>query len=454
MTLHTNVIIETRQDAADDSRDRLCRTRRRSAAASFEELAGRIDSRSARVGVIGQGYVGFPLAQLMAESGFETVGFDVSERVVERSSAQSGSARYQASNCERDLDGCDVFVIAVPTPTQTVHGHRSPDLSVVAAAVRVVSRHIGSGYCLVVSESTYAPGTTRSLMEKEMASGRAEARVAVGYSPERIDPGNTRFGLANIPKIVSGLDETSHRLTHRFYSTFIETVVDATSTEAAEAAKLLENSFRFINITFAQEFDEYCHASGLQATEVTRLAATKPFGYTPFFAGSGIGGHCIAEDPYYLLESAVDAGIEPDILRAATRNHERRGEVIAGRIEEELDRDIDGARVLLLGVTYKPDVADARQSPALPVATALMQRGALVDYHDPFISDFGMKKSLSLEAADPGEFDVAVLLVQHSTFDVPGLRERGWRVVELSENRGAPGARVTAASRAELASVS
>jgi UDP-N-acetyl-D-glucosamine dehydrogenase len=255
--------------------------------------------------------------------------------------------------------------------------------------------------------------------------------VLLGYSPERIDPGNETFNLINTPKVTSGYDDMSAQLVQLFYSLILERAVPASSMEAAEATKILENTFRFINITFAQEFDAYCEQAGLDAREITGLAATKPFGFMPFYAGPGIGGHCIAEDPYYLHQSMRDEGMEPAILEAAIANHEGRAQVMVDRIARRLGaRPLAGARILFLGVSYKPNVGDARRSPAQPMLALLQVAGAQVDYHDPLVARFEGRTSVDLDAAAPSDYDLAVLVTHHSDLDYAGMLEAGWRIFD------------------------
>ncbi|MFN8556508.1 MAG: nucleotide sugar dehydrogenase [Dehalococcoidia bacterium] len=255
--------------------------------------------------------------------------------------------------------------------------------------------------------------------------------AALGYPPEPIDPGNQTFSLVNTPKVTSGYDAGSAWLTQFFYAQIVERAVPASSLEAAEATKILENTFRFINITFAQEFDEYCEKMGLNAREITTLAGTKPFGFMPFFAGPGIGGHCIAEDPYYLYESMRLSGMEPKILEAAIANHERRAAVIVERVVRRLGgRPIHGARILLLGVSYKPNIGDPRQSPAAPILRQLESEGAVVDYHDSHVPRFAGRASVDLAAAAAEDYDLAVLITEHADIDQAALLKDGWRIVD------------------------
>lgn len=398
-------------------------------------LAEAIAGHSARVGVIGQGYVGFPLAQRIAEVGFTTYGIDINGATLERCAERNRFTSYHAVRPSDLRDSCDVLIVAVPTPTKDLpDGRREPDLTAVIAGVRTALANVtdDSHARLLVLESTYAPGTTRTVVAPIIAAAHDLGDViALGYSPERIDPGNQVYDIVNTPKITSGIDPASACLTQLFYSQVVQNAVQASSMETAEATKILENAFRFVNITFAQEFEEYCERIGISAREATYLAGTKPFGFQPFFAGAGIGGHCIAEDPYYLYQSMIEKGLEPNILRSALRNHEHRASVEVERIIRNLGgRPVHECRVLILGVSYKPNIGDARRSPAEPIIDGLVTEGATVDYFDPFVPEFHGRRSINLEAAQPSDYDLAVLLTEHSTVDYSALAEAGWKIID------------------------
>ena len=399
-------------------------------------LAQRIAERTACVAVVGQGYVGFPLAQAVAHAGFRAYGFDTSPHTAEHCRRRNLAPAYRAGTSPDPLAESDVIVIAVPTPTRNENGVRSPDLSYVVSALETMGefhrRHPRPR--LLILECTYAPGTTRALVRRLVAEAQAAGvPLAIGYSPERIDPGNPEHSLCNTPKVVSGYDAAAAELVESFYAAFIPRTSRASSMESAEAAKMLENAFRFVNITFAQEFDDYCEAAGIDSREITTLAGTKPFGFMPFYAGAGIGGHCIAEDPYFLRRSMAEVGAPAGILDAAMANHETRAGVIVERIVRRLaPRPTTGARVLLIGVTYKRDVGDTRMSPADPIREALIARGATVDYHDPYVDSWHGVRSVDLAMADPETYDLAVVVSRHSTLDLCQLRAAGWHLYDIS----------------------
>jgi len=404
--------------------------------APLDGLLRRIHSRTATVAVLGQGYVGFPLAQRAAERGFPTIGIDASEAVKRRCDGMNVHASYRASFEMADISSSEVVVVAVPTPTQDEGDVRRPDLAYVRSALDAVGRypHREGRARLVVVESTYAPGTTRALAREYLgANGELGETLAVGYSPERIDPGNSHYSVDNIPKVVSGLCGASAQLVKEFYDAIVDQTVPASSVEAAEACKLLENTFRFVNITFAQEFEQYCNAIGVSAREATELAATKPFGYMRFHAGPGIGGHCIAEDPYFLYEAMLSARIQPGVLRSALDNHESRAQVLVDRIAAHAGGTVREKKIVLLGVSYKPGVADTRRSPASAIRKELLERGAIVSYHDPLVPLFENLESLSIDTESPTNHDLAVVVMKHASLDVAGMRSSGWRVFDPVE---------------------
>ena len=326
----------------------------------------------------------------------------------------------------------------MPTPTvDGADGRREPSLELVNSALRSVAEHaleLDENVRLVVVESTYGPGTTRGSVAELLGSDRIGRSVALGYSPERIDPGNIDFQLDNIPKVTSGFDAPSALLTQLFYAQVLERVVPASSMEAAEATKVLENVFRFINITFAQEFDEYCEQLGISSREVTDLASTKPFGFMPFFAGAGIGGHCIAEDPYFLREAARDSDVPMRMLDAAIANHEARAGVIVDRITVQLGGALEGKRIIVLGVSYKPDIEDARRSPAQGIVSLLESRGATVEYHDPYVPAFAGRTSVEADALESTAYDLAVLLTKHRRFETGPVADAVWPLYDISES--------------------
>ncbi|MBC7299775.1 MAG: nucleotide sugar dehydrogenase [Nocardia sp.] len=391
--------------------------------------------RPLRVVVVGQGYVGLPLALHAADVGHHVIGFDTDRAKVEnlksgRSPIEDiadnalesalSSGRYRPSSRPRDLVGFDIAVIAVPTPLTD----GAPDLSFVRSAGHLVGVHLRAG-ALVVLESTSYPGTTQILGDVlESASGlKRGVDFGLGFSPERIDPGNRHWTVATTPKIVSGIDAVSLARVAEFYSGLVDRVVLVDRCEEAELAKLLENTFRAVNIAVVNELAEIARRAGVDFRRALAAAATKPFGFMAFDPGPGIGGHCLPVDPIYLSWWAAQHGGSRSALidLAAQINNSRPGQVV-DRLTHTLrarDRDLAGAQILLLGLAYKPGSGDIRESPAIEVARLLTARGARVVACDPFVGDsaaagIAVTDDVGLELAAA---DAVVVLTDHDCFD-------------------------------------
>ncbi|MEU1519033.1 nucleotide sugar dehydrogenase [Streptomyces sp. NPDC005811] len=390
-----------------------------------------------RVAVVGQGYVGLPLALRAAQTGHRVVGLDTDTRRIEdlasgRSPVEDVTAAqlsqllrqgvYRPTAYPQAVAGFDVAVIAVPTPLR----EGIPDLSSVVAAGRTVGRHLRQG-ALVVLESTSYPGTTRTVLGPvlEEESGLRMGRdFALGFSPERIDPGNRAWTLETTPKLVSGIDETSRERTAAFYAGLVDVVVPMSRCEEAELAKLVENTFRAVNIALVNELAEVAHDTGLDVREALDAAATKPFGFMPFTPGPGVGGHCLPIDPVYLSWWAAQArgGRGSQLIDLAGRINTARPAHVVDRVHAHLaarGRTLPGTRVLLLGLSYKPGSGDLRESPAMEVARLLEADGALVRAADPFV-DASAVGGLSLVPTSEQELaaaDVVVVLTDHDVFD-------------------------------------
>ncbi|MEV3870157.1 nucleotide sugar dehydrogenase [Streptomyces sp. NPDC049906] len=411
--------------------------------------------------VVGLGHVGLPLAHRAAEAGLRTVGLDVSETVVNGLSAGRShvggvddaqvaamlGAGFEATVDPTVLGAARTVVICVPTGLAQ---DGTPDLSSVEAATRSVATELRPG-TLVVLESTSYPGTTRDLVRPllEDASGlRAGDDFHLAYSPQRIDPGNAHWTVRSTPKIVSGHTPRCAKRATAFYGRLVDNLVVARGTREAEMAKLLENTYRYVNIALVDEIALFCHESGIDTWDVLHCAATKPFGYAPFTPGAGVGGHCIPVDPHYLAAGAAAQGFPFRMLAAAHDVLGRMpGHVVerALRLLTEVRGDPRGARVLLLGVAYKPGVADVRESPARPVAAGLRAVGVEVSYHDPYVDGFSVEgrplpRATELATALDGS-DLAILLQEHPCYDMGQLvRAR----CALLDTRGrAAGRRVT-----------
>ncbi|WP_346776609.1 nucleotide sugar dehydrogenase [Streptomyces sp. HNM0574] len=400
--------------------------------------------------VMGLGHVGLPLVQEATSAGLATVGYDVSEEVVAGVNAGRShvggvsdadvtamvAGGFRATGDPRVLDGARTVLICVPTGL-TASG--TPDLAQVEAATTAAARGLSPG-TLVVLESTSYPGTTdgfvRPLLER-ISGLRAGHDFHLAFSPQRIDPGNREWGVRNTPKIVSGYTAKCAKRAIAFYSRFVENPVLSRGTREAEMAKLLENTYRYVNIALVDEVALFCAESGIDVWDVLHCAGTKPFGFASFRPGAGVGGHCIPVDPRYLAAQAEAQGFSFRMLAAAQDVLTRMPGHVVGRTLELLD-EIDvkpaGSRVLLLGVSYKPDVADVRETPAVAVASGLLSAGAEVSYHDPYVEHFALGAQPVPRAGELDEAlreaDVAILLQEHTEYDAASLNRAPCAVLD------------------------
>ena len=410
-------------------------------AATGPELAARLRrdilARRSRVGIVGLGYVGLPLAVAFAGAGYDVLGFDVDAgRVaavnrsespirdvpVERVRTLVEDGFLQATDDPARLAEMDVISICVPTPLGKT---RDPDISFVVEATRQVARSLRRGQLIILESTTY-PGTTREVLLPllEETGLRAGVDFFLAFSPERIDPGNREYGVRNTPKVVGGLDDASTALAALLYRQGIETVVSVSSPEAAEMVKLLENTFRAVNIALANETALMCARLGLDVWEVIEAAASKPFGFMPFYPGPGIGGHCIPLDPLYLSWKMRTLNYRARFIElAGDVNGEMPHHVVARVVDglNRFERSVKGARVLVLGVAYKPDVDDTRESPALDIIRLLRERGARVAYADPHVPGLTVDgedlRALPLAAELLDATDCVVIVTDHRAFD-------------------------------------
>jgi len=413
----------------------------------IDDLAERLAGANALIGVVGLGYVGLPLALSACEAGFEVLGFDISpERVATlregrsplshidagRINAATAANRLDVTTDPRRLADPDAILICVPTPLGV---HREPDLSFIEQTARTLSKVLRPGQ-LVVLESTTYPGTTRDVVKPILeASGfRSGTDFFLAYSPEREDPGNHDFATARIPRVVAGDGEDARRLASALYNRIVSRTVPVSSLEAAEAVKLTENIFRAVNIALVNELKLVFTALGVDTFEVIDAAATKPFGYMPFYPGPGLGGHCIPIDPFYLTWKARELGVTTRFIELAGEVNCAMPQYVVDRLREELDRrfgkGLSGARILVVGITYKKNVGDLRESPALTIMECLERRGARVDYSDPYFptipptrehAAFAGKASVPLEAYTLARYDAAVVVTDHDEIDYSRL---------------------------------
>ncbi|MFF9127656.1 nucleotide sugar dehydrogenase [Streptomyces sp. NPDC014889] len=390
--------------------------------------------------VVGLGYVGLPLARTAGAAGLTVTGLDVSRQVVAGLNAGRSHVRditdrevrgmlaagFTATTDPAVLAAAETVAICVPT---ALGPDRTPDLGPLLRAAGTVAARLRPG-TLVVVESTSYPGTTSEVVRPvlERTGMTAGTDFYLAYSPERIDPGNRQFGIANTPKVVSGHTPLCAKRCAAFYEHFVTTVVVARGTREAEMAKLLENTYRNVNIALVNEFAMYCHQLGVDVWDMLRCAATKPFGFQPFRPGAGVGGHCIPVDPVYLLHQAGATGFTFRTVAAAQQVNREMPAHVARRVTAllgEAGRGIRGAEVLLLGVSYKPDVADLRESPATAVARCLTALGATVRFHDPCVDRFEVDGTALRRADHPYTAatyaDITVLLQDHRAYDLGRL---------------------------------
>ncbi len=402
-----------------------------------KELKRKIVDRSAHLGVIGLGYVGLPLTLEMAQEGFHVTGIDIDKERIESINAGISyvldapgdvlrtfvtTGKLRVTHTLAAIKDLDSVSICVPTPLRKT---KDPDLSYVVAAAEAVSDHLKPGQ-LVILESTTYPGTTEGVVLPilEKSGLRIGKDFFLAYSPERVDPGNKTHTTRNIPKVVGGITPLCTELAGLLYQQFVERVVPVSSPSTAEIVKLLENTFRSVNIALANEMALMCHTLGLNVWEVINAAKTKPFGFMAFYPGPGLGGHCIPVDPYYLTWKAKMTGFEPRLIELAGQINNQMPAFLVSRIADALNdrqKSLKGSKILGLGVAYKRDVNDIRESPALEVLHRLHEKGALTFYSDPYIPQLELADqqlhSLKLTPATLRSMDCIAVLTDHSTFD-------------------------------------
>lgn len=442
----------------------------------YATLKDRIARREASIATVGLGYVGLPLALTISEQGFPTTGFDLNaarvadinagKRVIsyfeeDRIAKAIGSSKFKASADMAGLAEQDIILMCVPTPLSAT---REPELSYVVKAAETVAAHLRPGQ-LVVLESTVWPGATATVVKPilEAKGLRAGVDFFLAFSPEREDPGNHSFSTRSIPKIVGADDDHSRELVDQFYSNIVTKTVPVSSTATAEAVKLIENSFRTVNIALVNEMKFALDAMGVDVWEAVKAASTKPFGYMPFYPGPGIGGDCIPVSPVYLSWRARDVGSSTPIIDLAHTTNDKAPDTIAGRVAVELAKrrkvQVSGARILILGVAYKKNIEDTRESPALYILNRLEEMGAVCDYHDAYFPVMPMtrdhaalagRKSVDLTPEAVAGYDAVLITTDHShvdyvlvadkaklildtrnVFDAQGISVSGGRLVKI-----------------------
>lgn len=416
-----------------------------------QQVAAKIEAASAQIAVLGLGYVGLPLAVAFAEAGFSVTGIDVDVDRVEQARAGESyisdvisahlaqvvrAGRFRATADFTALAQADVVLICVPTP---MNKSREPDISYIRLAAVQTQHYLHRGQ-LVILESTTYPGTTEEVLLPlfEQTGLKLDEDFFLAYSPERIDPGNTVYHLRDIPKIVGGVSRTSGDLAEQLYRRIVTTIHRVSSARAAEAAKLLENTFRAVNIALANEFALLCRALSMDVWEVISAAATKPFGFMPFYPGPGIGGHCIPVDPSYLTWKARLHGFEPRLIGVAQEINSFMPHYVVDLVVEALNaqgKPVNGSHVLVLGVAYKRNVADVRESPALAIIDGLLRRGARVSYADPYVPQVTVNTTVLTSVALSDELlqaaDCVLIHTDHSVLDYRRVVECARLVVDV-----------------------
>lgn len=385
---------------------------------------------SQNIAVIGQGYVGLPLAILLAESGFAVIGIDNDVKLIDKLNRgmshiedvdseklklvlQNGN--YQVKSEPEFVKYADVIVVCLPTPLNSI---KQPDLTILLSALESITEHIKDGALLII-ESTVEPGTTRNLIKPivERVTKIRSRIVHIAFSPERIDPKNSNWDIANTPKLVSGLTDQSLVMAAKFYSRVVKNIVECSSVEVAEAAKLLENTFRLVNISFINEFFVFCNLMGIDVREVINAAATKPYGFMPFYPGIGVGGHCIPVDPMYLSHKSKSIGASTRFIDLAYQVNREMPKYFIKKAEEKI-KDLKGKKILVIGVSYKPNISDVRETPVELLISGLVENGAIVSWHDDVVKEWNGEKSVSLS----DNYDLAIIAVPHDYLDLTKLR--------------------------------
>ena len=391
--------------------------------------------------VVGQGYVGLPLSVNAAKSGYKVYGFDISnEKIDQLKKGHTDSPEIKKNDLLRlqkkgkieftstipKLNEQSIIVIAVPTPLDS---NRKPDLSMLVNACELVARIVVDN-SLVVNESTSYIGTLRDLIKPTIDRLSLAKDIMYAVAPERIDPGNTKWGMKNTPRVIAGLDDTATQMAVKFYSKFCSKIHIASKPEVAEAAKLFENTYRQVNIALVNELSNIADAIGFSTHETITAASTKPFGFMPFYPSIGVGGHCIPVDPSYLAFSAESVGADAKFINLANITNSSMPKIIAERIKVILDGSLSGKKIQIAGITYKPNISDLRESPALDLFKELKMAGAVVSWHDPFVKVYEGQQSVALTS----EVDLGLIVTPHSQIDFSIWKKANIKVLDLSAN--------------------
>lgn len=414
------------------------------------DLEEKLKDGTAEIAVIGLGYVGMPLAVEVARSGLRTHGIDVNQKIIDQINKGlnhikdvdtkvveqlvnngSFSATTDFSICEHT----DVISICVPTP---LNEYNEPDLSYILKAGESIAPYLRKGH-LVLLESTTYPGTTEEMLLPILAKSGllVDKDFFLAFSPERVDPGNEKFSTKNTPKVVGGVSADSTKKAAAFYSRFIDNVIPVSTSKVAEMTKLLENIFRCVNIALVNELALLCDRMDIDVWEVVEAASTKPFGFMAFKPGPGLGGHCIPIDPFYLSWKAREYGFNTEFIELAGKTNRMMPRHVISKVADALNKDqksINGSSILLLGIAYKKNVEDLRESPALEIAEMLVGKGAVLSYHDPHVAEFELDgdivKSVELNAAVLSKADLVVIVTDHTDVDYGLIAEKAARILD------------------------
>lgn len=421
-------------------------------------LLRRIETREARIGIVGMGYVGLPLALLFSGEKFHVTGFDTARekvkalnqggsyivRIPPEEIQQAQQAGFRATADYSEIAGMDAVIVCVPTPLTE---HNEPDLSYISATVHSLAPHIHEGQLIVLESTTY-PGTTEELLVPlleegnprglRVSRGLEETGVHVTFSPEREDPGNDAVARCDIPKVVGGCSRVAANLAAALYGTIFRRVVPVSSPSTAEMTKLLENIYRCVNIALVNELKQLCMRMGIDVHEVIAAAATKPFGFQAFYPGPGLGGHCIPIDPYYLSWKAKQYDFRTRFIELAGEVNSAMPYFVIEQIGAALNehcKSIKGSKILVLGVAYKRDIDDLRESPSLTIIELLRQKGATVSYNDPYFPNVGQGRHYALNMASTpldslDQYDAVVIVTDHSSYDYGKIVEQSQLIVD------------------------
>ncbi|MBU2574279.1 MAG: nucleotide sugar dehydrogenase [Elusimicrobia bacterium] len=429
----------------------------------MDKIKKAIKERKFKVGIVGLGYVGLPLAVEFARGGFETTGFEVDpDKVKDIAAGESyipdipgadmaalaGTGLLKATLDFSKLKGQDAVIICVPTPLRK---SKDPDVSYIVSATREVLKTLRKGQLIILESTTY-PGTTKELVKPmlEQKGLKAGKDFHLAFSPERVDPGNKKYGVKNTPKVVGGLTPACTELAALLYAQVVDRVIKVSNTESAELVKLLENTFRAVNIAMINELALMCHRLGLDVWEVIDAAASKPFGYMPFYPGPGIGGHCIPLDPHYLGWKMKALNFEPRFIELAGAINSAMPEHTVARISKLLNRSgkaMKSAKILMIGMTYKPDISDHRESPAKDVFVLLKKTEARVDFYDPYAPSIEIDgktyKSAKNALKNLKRYDCVAIITPHSAIDYAALVKNSKLVFDArNATKGLKGANI------------